>query len=217
MCIRDSYKKENLETQKAKGGEGGGKAGFMVKTVECVVKGCGRMFYERLAMEDHMRRSHGAEKLSCPAPGCEVKFVSGWGRNRHIKMGRHKENGHYKTNVKAQVQQVKKRVDIECDIEGCLARFSPYNQRKEDHMRMEHGQSKLVCEMWEASFCSQDGLSRHMKKVHKEEKEGNDATRGDLGDERDKVTANVGNVGDMSSTAVKVKETEVEELHMEIF
>ena len=214
------YKKENLETEEAKGGEGGGKAGFMVKTVECVVKGCGRMFYARLAMEDHMRRSHGAEKLSCPAPGCGVKFVSGWGRNRHVKLGHHKENGHYKKNLKAQesvvVQQVKKRVDLECDVEGCLARFSPYNQRKEDHMRMEHGQSKLVCEMCEASFFSQDGLSRHMKKVHKEV---NDATKRDLGDERDKdqSNANVGNMGDKLPIAVKVKEPEVEMLDMEIF
>merc|ERR1711971_1182728 len=117
------------------------------------------------------------------------------GRNRHIKSGRHKENGHYKTNLKAQesvvvqlVQQVKKRVDIECDVEGCMARFSPYNQRKEDHMRMEHGQSKLICQMCEASFFSQDGLSRHMKKMHKEAKDKNDAIKRDLGDERDNMT-----------------------------
>ena len=84
-------------------------------------------------------------------------------------------------------------------------------------MRMEHGQSKLVCQMCEASYFSQDGLNRHMKKVHKEEKEEMAATKGDLGGERDNVTANVGNVGDKSSIAVKVNETEVEELHMEIF
>ena len=53
-----------------------------------------------------------------------------------------------------------------------------------------------------------------MKKAHEEV---NAATKGELGGERDNVTANVGNVGDKSSIAVKVNETEVEELHMEIF
>ena len=81
-------------------------------------------------------------------------------------------------------------------------------------MRKEHGQSKLVSEMCEASYFSQDGLSRHMKKAHEEV---NAATKGELGGERDNVTANVGNVGDKSSIAVEVNETEVEELHMEIF
>ena len=47
-----------------------------------------------------MRRTHSAEKLSCPAPGCEVKFVSGWGHKRHIMVGLHKENGHYKKHLK---------------------------------------------------------------------------------------------------------------------
>ena len=205
-------KKENLETEVAQGGAGGGKPGFMVKAVECDVKGCGKMFCSRRAMEDHMRRTHGAEKLSCPEPGCEVKFVSCWGLQCHIKNAHHKEN-----KKTGDSQQLRKKPVKECPVEGCLARFSPYNQRKEDHMRMEHGQSKLMCQMCEASYFSQDGLNRHMKKVHKEEKEEMAATKGDLGGERDNVTANVGNVGDKSSIAVKVNETEVEELHMEIF
>ena len=50
-------------------------------------------------------------------------------------------------------------------------------------MRMEHGQSKLICEMCETSYFSRDGLTRHMKKLHKGE---NDATKRDLGDEGDK-------------------------------
>ena len=83
-------------------------------------------------------------------------------------------------------------------------------------MRKEHGQSKLICEMCEASYFSQDGLSRHMKNVHMEEK---DATKRDIGDERDKdqSNANVGNIGDKLPIAVKVKEPEVEMLDMEIF
>ena len=81
-------------------------------------------------------------------------------------------------------------------------------------MRMEHGQSKLICEKCEASYFSLDRFKRHMKKEHKEEK---DATKRDLGDERDKVTVNVGNMRDKSPIAVQVKEPEVEMLDMEIF
>merc|ERR1719222_1583563 len=152
-----------------------------------------------------MKKTHGAEKSS-------------WGLECHIKNGQHKDKRGIskltnkkkdlktqKSAVKQLAQQMKKRADIKCDVEGCLARFSPKKKTLEDHMRMEHGQSKLVCQMCEASFFSQDGLSRHMKKVHKEEK---DATSGDLGDERDKdkSNANVGNMGDKLPIAVKVKE-----------
>jgi len=203
-------KKVNLETGAAQGGEGRGKAGFVVKAVECVVKECGKMFSSSRVMEDHMRRAHGAEKLSCPEPGCEVKFVSCWGLQCHIK------NAHHKENKKTGASQQLRKKPKECPVEGCLKRFYT-DTLKEDHMRMEHDQSKLVCQMCEASYFSQDGLNRHMKKMHKEEKEEKDATKGDLGGERDHVTANVGNVGDKSPTAVKVKETEAEEIHMEIF
>merc|ERR1719341_1946047 len=189
--LRDT--RENLETQVAQGGgEGGSKDGPRVKPVECVVKECGKMFYSSRDMEDHMRRTHGAEKLSCPTLGCEVKFVSCWGLQCHIK------NAHHKENKKTGASQQLRKKPKECPVEGCLKRFYT-DTLKEDHMRMEHDQSKLNCEMCEASYFSQDGLNRHMKKVHKEE---NDAIKRDLGGERDSVTANVGNVGDTSSTAV---------------
>ena len=47
-------------------------------------------------------------------------------------------------------------------------------------MRMEHGQSKLICEKCEASYFSLDGFKRHMRKEHKEE---NNATKRHLGGE----------------------------------
>jgi len=111
------------------------------------------------------------------------------------------------------VQQVKKRADIGCDVEGCLARFSPYNQRKEDHMRKKHGQSKLVCQMCEASYFSQDGLSRHMKREHKRETA---ATKREVEYQMDKDNV-TSTVEDKSPIAVKVQEPEVEVLDMEIF
>jgi len=197
--------------------------GTKVKSVE----GCGKMFYSQRAMGDHSKKTHGAENLSCPKLGCGADFGSSWGLEHHIKNGQHKgkrgisklknKKGDLKTQKSAViqlVQQVKKRADIGCEVEGCLARFSPTKKTKEDHMRKEHGQSKLICQMCEASYFSQDGLSRHMKKEHKEEK---DATKRDLGDERDKVTVNVGNMRDKSPIAVQVKEPEVEMLDMEIF
>merc|ERR1719222_731993 len=140
-----------------------------------------------------MKKTHGAEKSS-------------WGLECHIKNGQHKDKRGIskltnkkkdlktqKSAVKQLAQQMKKRADIKCDVEGCLARFSPKKKTMEDHMRMEHGQSKLVCEMCEASYFSQDGLSRHMMKAHREV---NNSTKHDLGDERvkDEPTANVGNM-----------------------
>ena len=80
-------------------------------------------------------------------------------------------------------------------------------------MRMEHGQSKLICEKCEASYFSLDGFKRHMKKGHKEV---NNATKRNLGD-KDNVTVNNGNMREKSPIAVNVKETEVEVLDMEIF
>ena len=114
------------------------------------------------------------------------------------------------------LQQLKKGA-VKCEVEGCLMMFSPYTQRKkEDHMRKEHGQSKLICQMCEASYFSRDGLNRHIKTVHKGE---NDSTKCELGDKRenDNATSTVGNVGDISPIIVKVKEPEVEVLDMEIF
>ena len=83
-------------------------------------------------------------------------------------------------------------------------------------MRMEHGQSKLVCQMCEASYFSQDGLSQHVKKKHKSEIA---ATKHEVEYQRDKdnATSTVGNVEDKSPIAVKVQEPEVEVLDMEIF
>jgi len=201
-----------------------------VKKVGCAVAGCGKMFYSRRCMEDHMRKTHGAEKLSCPKLCCAAEFGSSRGLERHLKNGQHFKNKRgtsklidKKEDLKTQesivnqlVQQVKKRADIECDVEGCLARFSPKKKCKEDHMRMEHGQSKLVCQMCEASYFSQDGLSQHVKKKHKREIA---ASKHEVEYQRDKdnATSTVGNVEDKSPIAVKVQEPEVEVLDMEIF
>jgi len=186
-------------------GKSGSNAGARMKAVKCVFIGCEKMFYSHRDMEDHMRRRHGAEKLSCPRPSCEAEFGSWWGLKRHIKTGHEK-----------QVQQVKKRAVIECKVEGCLKKFLPYNlnQRREDHMRKEHGQSKLICQLCKASYFSKEGLHLHMKRVHKGE---NDATERELGDKKDNATSSVGKVGDMYPIAVKVQELEVEVLDMEIF
>jgi len=205
-----------------------------VKSFECAVKECRKMFYRRRPMEDHMRKTHGAEKLSCSTPGCEVKFVSCWGLQRHIDNGHHKdkmknkiENIETRASIVSQLtktgtlQQGKKRTVIECKVEGCPKRFPlRVGYLRDDHMRMEHGQSKLVCQKCEASYFSRDGLNRHMKKTHKEE---NDAKKPELKDTRGRDTdeinesSTVGKVRDMSPISVKVLEPEVEVLDMEIF
>ena len=195
-----------------------------VKSIECSVQGCGKMSYSRRPMEDHMRRTHGVEKLSCPRPGCEVKFVSWFGHQRHIKNAHHRDEISQlkiKDNQRTQespvnqlVKQANKRAGIKCKVEGCQIRFSPYNERKEDHMRKEHGQSKLICQMCEASYFSRDGFNRHMKKAHKGK---TDDTEHKIGAKRDNATSSARKVGDMSPIAVKVQEPEVEVLDMEIF
>jgi len=191
-------------------GKSGSIAGARVKAVECDFKECEKMFYSQRDMGDHMRKRHGAEKLSCPRLSCEAEFGSLWGLKRHIKAGHEKKNLELAANQP--VQQVKKRADIGCKVEGCLKKFLPYNinQRKEDHMRKEHGQSKLICQLCEASYFSREGLNQHMKKAHKGE---NDATERKLGDKKE--ASNVGNVSGMSPIAVQ--EPEVEVLDMEIF
>ena len=202
-----------------------------VKSIECAVQGCGKMFHSKWDMEDHMRGTHGAEKLSCPKPGCEVDFVSRWGLQCHIKNYHHKDRTvaiklkNKKKNLKNKetvvnqlrktgtLQKLKKKANKECTVEGCLKRF--YTERlREDHMRMDHGQSKLNCQKCEASYFSRDGLSRHMKTMHMEK---DDATKHEFKDQRDNATSTVEKVRDMFPIAVKVQEPEVEVLDMEIF
>jgi len=202
-----------------------------VKSIECAGKGCGKMFHSKRDMEDHMRGMHGAERLSCPTPGCEVNFVSYCGLQCHIKNYHLKDRTivgklkNKKKNLKTRkltvnqlmktgtLKQYKRKANKECLVEGCLKRF--YTEcLREDHMRMDHGQSQLICQMCEASYFSREGLNRHVKKVHMGK---DDITKHKLGDQRDNATSNVGKVRDMFPIAVKVQEPEVEVLDMEIF
>jgi len=182
-----------------------------VKSVECSVKRCGKMFHSRQDMEDHMRGSHSAEKLSCPKPGCEVDFVSRWGLQCHIKNYHNLKDRALVSKLKNKknqpktpelavnqlrktgtLKQYKRKANKECSVEGCLKKF--YTEcLREDHMRIEHGRSKLICQKCEASYFTRDWLNRHMKKVHTGESEAR------------------------KSIVVKVQEPEVEVLDMEIF
>ena len=68
-----------------RGGERKKKYAHWSSGVQCTAKGCGKMVYSRCVMEDHMRKAHGAEKLSCPRPDCEKEFLSFWGFKCHLR------------------------------------------------------------------------------------------------------------------------------------
>ena len=115
----------------------------------------------------------------------------------------------------------KRRVYTECEVEGCSKRYPPgcgYLRRREDHMRMKHGHSKLQCGECDATYFSTDGLNCHVKKAHRS---GKNATKGDSGRIRskdmDRMKAAVDKADEMSPIEVKVNEPEFEVLDMEIF
>ena len=280
------------------------KSFYWFNGVQCAVEGCGKMLYSRGTMEDHMRKTHGAEKLSCPRPNCEAKYSSSWGLKLHLRghdkgvekffcprtncgmffisswglkvhlrghdekvklfcprpdckailtsswglklhlckhdkedkvirivktkkmkkqesleiveqqkeadalkqksIGLKSHKGKKAADKRSPESELKfndrkKRADKKCEVEGCLRMFPPgCDYKRGDHMRMEHGQSKLFCQQCEASYFSKDGLNRHVKKVHK-------GGNGSIKEEIVKVED------------VKVEETDFEVLDMEIF
>ena len=119
--------------------------------VHCVAEGCEKVLYSSIAMKDHMRSTHGAEKLSCPRSSCEAKFGSSWGLKLHLRR-------HDKTAEK-----------FPCSRPSCGEMFvSSWYQKQ--HMRKTHGAEKMHCPRpgCQATYVSSWALKLHLRQHDKD-------------------------------------------------